>query len=719
MTSKNSFFKLLKEDLLQRLWSIILAMVVIILPITVAVALEISNIRADRYSYRENAIASLWRVFEYDNFWFYLVAIVGAIICAGCSFCYLFSKRKVDFFHSLPVTRGKLFAVRYVSGVLVYLVPNILMLLLNFIIISAFFGASSTPALYMLGGFLFHFAGFLIIYSAAAVCIFLVGNMAVFFVIATWFFFFLPFVVVLITGMQESFFDTFYRGSESFTTMMNQLRFVSPGYFYVGWMTNTLGETEVNLFAFALQLILNVVLLTAVAILLYRKRPSEGAGKAIVFEWAKPLVRISLEIFAGASLAYLFYNMVWDRNSDCGWIFFGALIGVALCHMFVESVFHYDVKKCFAHKGSLLVSILAAAAVVLVMRYDLIGYDDYLPKKKSIESVELISMEGLEQVSRNFSGAVIEDIDAIYPFLTACRDFKFDGGENIVYSAGQQMSTRVIRVGIKKKSGIVVYRKYRISNKMMADYFGSVFDSADYKENTLQGLRELKPEWIESIRFTLEEREVTLANAVTEKEKQEFIQTLISGYERETWKTRCDEAPLFLVYLEVEYPNEGKGKHFVSYAIPVYASYTEAIRFAEQKGFSVKEERDWSKVDYMLIMTVDGSELAILPKTVTEASDTYVDYELLAKETGEYYGEYYGDYYGDYYDNNSRKIEREDWEQLYQYCIWNRLAEFGIPELYTASNYRVVIRVRLDDFGNYDILTYNLRKGANLSFLGE
>ena len=124
MTSKNSFFKLLKEDLLQRLWSIILAMVVIILPITVAVALEISNIRADRYSYRENAIASLWRVFEYDNFWFYLVAIVGAIICAGCSFCYLFSKRKVDFFHSLPVTRGKLFAVRYVSGVLVYLVPN-------------------------------------------------------------------------------------------------------------------------------------------------------------------------------------------------------------------------------------------------------------------------------------------------------------------------------------------------------------------------------------------------------------------------------------------------------------------------------------------------------------------------------------------------------------------------------------------------------------------
>ena len=28
MTSKNSFFKLLKEDLLQRLWSVILAMVV-------------------------------------------------------------------------------------------------------------------------------------------------------------------------------------------------------------------------------------------------------------------------------------------------------------------------------------------------------------------------------------------------------------------------------------------------------------------------------------------------------------------------------------------------------------------------------------------------------------------------------------------------------------------------------------------------------------------
>lgn len=43
MTSKNSFFKLLWEDLRQRLWSIILAMVVIILPITIGILLQISS----------------------------------------------------------------------------------------------------------------------------------------------------------------------------------------------------------------------------------------------------------------------------------------------------------------------------------------------------------------------------------------------------------------------------------------------------------------------------------------------------------------------------------------------------------------------------------------------------------------------------------------------------------------------------------------------------
>ena len=50
MTSKNLFFKLMKEDLKQRLWSVILASIVfLIIPISMALELE------KRYNYTDNA----------------------------------------------------------------------------------------------------------------------------------------------------------------------------------------------------------------------------------------------------------------------------------------------------------------------------------------------------------------------------------------------------------------------------------------------------------------------------------------------------------------------------------------------------------------------------------------------------------------------------------------------------------------------------------------
>ncbi len=52
-----------------------------------------------------------------------LAVIILAVTCGVSMFAYLHNRRKVDFYHSLPISRSRLFAVNYATGALCALVP--------------------------------------------------------------------------------------------------------------------------------------------------------------------------------------------------------------------------------------------------------------------------------------------------------------------------------------------------------------------------------------------------------------------------------------------------------------------------------------------------------------------------------------------------------------------------------------------------------------------
>ncbi|MGN1084287.1 MAG: hypothetical protein ACI4QX_04750, partial [Lachnospiraceae bacterium] len=89
MTSRSSFFKLMKEDLRQRLWTIVLAAIVFLLPVPIYIAMQLS-----KYSgIVTNLVRRLTSPLEADSLWLVLVTVCGAWICAVSGFGYLFSKR--------------------------------------------------------------------------------------------------------------------------------------------------------------------------------------------------------------------------------------------------------------------------------------------------------------------------------------------------------------------------------------------------------------------------------------------------------------------------------------------------------------------------------------------------------------------------------------------------------------------------------------------------
>ena len=227
MTSKNSFFKLMKEDLRQQLWCIVLSCIVFLLPLPIYVGMMLSNDHGVFDITRELA-GTMGR----ENFWLIMVTVFGALICAVSGFGYLFSKKKVDFFHSLPVKRERLFAVRYLNGVLIYLVPYLVMLLINVVIIAVNGKMKTVIWTELLDGLVVHLLGFLVLYTVFILCVTMVGNIVVFFAVSGWMLSITLVALLLYTWFEEMFFDTYSYMGDSFESRIHSLRFLCPEYFY-------------------------------------------------------------------------------------------------------------------------------------------------------------------------------------------------------------------------------------------------------------------------------------------------------------------------------------------------------------------------------------------------------------------------------------------------------------------------------------------------------
>lgn len=737
MTSRNSFFKLMREDLRQRLWTIVLAFIVFVLPIPIAIAMGITT------AFNESSLVRyLVHVLQANNVWLALVTVVGAAICAVSGFGYLFSKKKVDFFHSLPVKRERLFMIRYINGVLVYLVPYLTMLLVSFLIIGASGSFDSEILVAAMEGLLVHFLGYLTMYTTFILSVVFVGNIVVFFCVSGWNFGITAVTVLMYCAFEENFFKTFsYRG-DGFLERMNSLRFLSPGYFYL----RAVEEAEISML---LQQLLCTAVLFALALFAYRVRSSEGAGKAIAFPILKPVFRVSIELLAGAFGGMLFYMATDSRNDMPGWMVFGAVLGVVLSHIFIESVYHYDIRKCFSDKISLAVCAVISVGFVLAMRYDVFGYDTYIPDKGKVASVsvEVNRLNGysysgystwgsfviygreLEEMTnssfylngsvtagreleempptnssfypldsfvaydREFKEMALTNMDIVYPYLeTLIKDT-----QNF-YHGSRSYNGPMINVNVtyRLKNGRTIYRNY-ISFGMREEVFAQVFESLEYKTFKYFDVYNIPAGSIQTVqaRCAMNERTMTLSLA----ENAELMKNLQREVSALTLKERLEKLPVALLTVavrETEYVKvSGEGVQYYSgyYEIPLYASYTETLRFLEARGFSAEKKYEWTGMENMYM---DSQVMYFYDK-----SSDGINSVAWPADT----------------KDGLLEVKREDWQALYELCDWRELLNYTNPTESIYDDYWVYLDIPAAGYNTYDRYEFKVDKDADLSFL--
>ena len=732
MTSRSSFFKLLKEDLRQRLWTIILAAIVFILPVPIFTAMEVSSSRLFGVNAVDSFARNLAEPLAYNSAWLVLVTIVGALICAVSGFGYLFSKKKVDFFHSLPVKREMLFAVRYINGVLIYLVPYLAMVLVTVLIIAVSGYMKAVVFWILLKGLAVHLLGYLAIYTTLILCVTFVGNIVVFFAVSAWTFGITPIALAVYTWFEEQFFRTYSYMGDTWNERLHSLRFLCPEYFYVySW-----NERATSLIPLLLQELALIAVLVVITLLVYRARPSDGAGKAIAFPLLKPVIRISVELLAGALMGMLFHEAADRGYGVPGWMIFGVILGVVLCHMLIQSIFHFDVRKCFADKGSMGVVAVVAIAFVLVMRYDTFGYDKYLPKEKKLESVA-IDVNGLDGYRNNYRydgrymsytdelyEMKLTDIATVYPYLESLVK------DNEAYwklrERGASPEMTLVNVAYRLENGKTVYREYRVQG-IREEAFAPVFESMEYKEIHYSDIYSVPESFLESVtaNHAMNEQLMSLSAG----ERTEFMAILRRELAAQTLKEKLNSLPvavldLMVVNRTVQYDSDGMPfdmKFDYSTELPVYASFTETLAFLAERGFTPDEKYEWTGKEMMRIELPEmvqkepagfsgSSGWGDVSVGVTEYFLVGADDKLVEAQIE--YPEDWG------YGQNVIPVEEEDYERLYELCTWEELYHYGGASGYDRyEDYMVFLDVPREGYNVYETYHFVVPGDTDLSFL--
>ena len=408
MTSGSLYFKLLKEDFRRRLWAVALVFLAFFFTLPIGLALNMENAANSNYyryndyepfiqdgtmtdlQYKARLLELKTEVVlngvEYGNGMIAFLMIIAAVVIGVSSFAYLHNKKKVDFYHSIPVRREALFGAQFSGGIfMVGAAYGFNLLLLTGVALS--YGVPVGRILgAMAGGWALNMLYYALMYSVAVAAMMMTGNIVVGVLGTGVFFFFLPGVMMLLGWYCETFFVTTarYMWSSDQSPFTWGVRYLSPFSVYInsfGWKMNELVKHVP-------ELICTILAFLAVATLdleLYRKRPSEAAGKAMAFKKSMPPVRILLVLGIGLAGGMFF----WSLQSRLRWGLFGTMVSVVLTHCIVEIIYHFDFKKLFGRKLQLALCLGAGVLVFLSFRYDWYGYDSYLPAADEVVSASL------------------------------------------------------------------------------------------------------------------------------------------------------------------------------------------------------------------------------------------------------------------------------------------------------------------------------------------
>ena len=626
MTSTSLLLKYMKENTKQRIWNLALVLLLCFFafPVTTALwsstAFRPENLNSSLPA--DLALAQAQRDFTRDMLRMYsmkggalaFMLTIAAVVLAASGFAYLHSKKKTDFYHSLPIRREMLYAVTCLNGFLYMAVAYLGFLTIAAVMIRVKGVPFDWGSLYLAS--VEHLCFFALVYMTAILSMLLTGNLVVGLLGTGVLFSWGPVICMTISAYFSEYFTTFY-GDDSFLLALSER--TSPVAWYVkACMSSQPGRM-------ALWAMLAAAVLFLLGMLLYRRRPSEAAGHAMAFPITEPIIRFLIAVPSSLLLGAMFHSMM----CEVGWTVFGLVCGLLLVSCIIEIIYHFDFKSLFAHKRQLLVSAVFVGVVFAIFRFDLFGYDRYLPATEKLASggiyCDLLDPDATSQYHSTVEyteGWYGVTFDAL-PSSTLADEMQISDDQGLellhtiaaqgVHDAAQARD-RFLRGGGRSydleegdeafhnvtiawhlRNGRTVYRSYRVNVSGVRAALEAVYDLDAYK-TAMYPVLSLSADDVAGINYKEEDEcsHVKLSGADTKA-------ALLAAYQEElkalTSETRAHEMPIaeiqfktneqqvLIQKLRDEGGNYTLFNHYYYY--PIYPSFTKTIALLRACGVEV------------------------------------------------------------------------------------------------------------------------------------
>ncbi|MCX7614448.1 MAG: DUF6449 domain-containing protein [Clostridiales bacterium] len=494
MMCKNSYFdfKLLKDKLKKSAWILTLYSVALFFAITVANTIQLQNLKnyltTSKLPYKlinEQSVRDrMSGMFSVSNKMISFLIVAFAIVAALTVFYYITSKKQTDFFHSLPLRREKLFTVAYLAGVLYFVLPYLINTVLSLAIAGGIGLFQYVDVSAVIFSVLINLLYYLVIYSICVFACVLCGNMIVAmlgsFVFLGYFSALIEFWLLQMSQSYKTFYEGYYHS-------IMYLRNSSP----VADLFCIKTVQDVSALRATVYVMLTVILVI-LSVFLYKKRPSEAAGHAMAFRVSKPFIKYPL-VFVIALFGGLFFYSVGNQSTE--WMIFGYLSGIILSHMVIEIIYHFEFKAIFKELKGLLVFSVLFAAMVMVMSFDVTGFDKKVPSLDSVKSVS-VSLNGMDSLYSNLgvfnkedylnrertilSSFTLSDQNNIKAAVTLAKL----GTEGLKYKdSGVSRETETVGMIFTLSNGQKMIRRYDFIDSATGEqYMIQICNSGEYKE---------------------------------------------------------------------------------------------------------------------------------------------------------------------------------------------------------------------------------------------
>ncbi len=651
MISKSSLVNQIRHNCKRRIWCLAILSLGFFLTLPMFIAGRTSQIK---YAFMEadgNSVVD--NFFLYDaftpngNYYSTLMLLIAAVLTGISSFCYLNSKSQVDLYHSMPISRKKLFSIRFLSGYVLFLIPYTFNLCVAGIVAMVHGGMSKSGWESVFQMFGFQNIYFLAIYTLVCLAVIISGNLLNNLIITGVLMFGEVFAHVVFSTLRNMFFYTYYpsdRKNIYFTPFYKLYDAMARNYPHNCDIYQAFYVDSKDVY----KMLMWIVVVVAAAVILFCKRSSEKAGKAIIFPWMELVIKVFLTVlitYSGGFICESFFVY-----NSFGWFLFGGIAGFVLSHILLEMLFRGDFRAAFKHMWHWAVDAVLVAIVLGIYWFDVFGYDAYIPKKNEIVSasvcfyrldskidyVDYVDTRGnlygdyQDCATYRLENMTLTDISKLYELVKigvaseekinpwaeyiAIDDttagqyssynyefYNFDkestiqaleevqNGSNAWDSIDNNFS---FVVKYELKNGIEIYRKYVVdfSNETVADLVASIYDQPVFKTGEYPILtNEVKDEHLVSLNVGTTTG--LYSKRLNETQTQEFLEIYREELSNMTFEKVMEEEGIGT--LEFEYRqnmNSGYLNDYFYYTLsgyPLYPSFTRTIEYLDGLGIDV------------------------------------------------------------------------------------------------------------------------------------